>query len=267
MDVDPMRTRACVIRATHAGYVSTSIDISGLNGYLSTTTTLDPIVISSPADDPYTISLSDSTMPPRSKSDLKAAMKALDNRNYPETISWLQKAMEKAPKYAAGWHALGVVLDHQNSIKESREAFEKAVESDARFLPAYLTLVHSCSKMKDWECVIKTADALGKVDKKKNYPELSFHRGVAYYSLNNLDQAASNIKETFRLDPLHRIPRAEYVYGRILEAKGDFSGAREHMTLYLELDKNAPDPEKIKLHIENLGKPPVAGSEPELDFP
>ena len=32
MNVDPQNTRSCILRATHTGFVSTSIDISGLNG-------------------------------------------------------------------------------------------------------------------------------------------------------------------------------------------------------------------------------------------
>lgn len=256
-----------MIRATHAGYTSSSIEISALNGYLSTTITLDPIVISSPADDPYTISMSESSMPIRAKSELKAALKAMDTRNYAEAINQFRKATEDAPKYAPGWHALGVVLEHQNALKESREAFEKSIESDAKFIPAYITLVHTCSRLKDWACVVKTSDALSKADKKRNFPDVQFHRAVAHYKLNDLDQASANIQEAMRLDPLHRIPRAEYVYGRILEAKGDINGAREHMSKYLELDKNVPDTERIQLHIKNLGQPATDGPEPELDFP
>src|ERR1700694_2065432 len=32
MDVDPLRSRSCFIRATHPGYTSTTIDTSALNG-------------------------------------------------------------------------------------------------------------------------------------------------------------------------------------------------------------------------------------------
>jgi Tfp pilus assembly protein PilF len=267
MDVDPMRSRACAIRATHAGYASTSVDISALNGYLSTTVQLDPIVLSSLTDDPYVIIMSDSSMPLRARSELKAAMKALDTGDYAEVRRQLEAAVHKTPKYAPGWHAYGVVLEHENAAKEAREAYEKAIDADPRFLPAYMTLAHNCSRAKDWECVVRTADALIKVDKKRNYPDIYLHRAVAKYRLNDLDQAAADVQEAIRLDPYRRMPRAEYVYGRILEAKGDMNGAREHMSKYLELDKKAPDPELIRLHIKNLGQPVPAALEPELDFP
>jgi len=62
-----------------------------------------------------------------------------------------------------------------------------------------------------------------------------------------------------------RDPRAEYVLGRILEAKGDAAGAREHMTKYLDMDKKAPDAELIRTHLQNVGKADAAGAEPELE--
>ncbi len=267
MEVDPMRTRSCVIRATHSGYTSTAIDISALNGYLSTTVTLEPIVLTSLTDDPYTIIMSESSMPARGKSEFKAAMKALDAGDYAEAMNRFRLAVEKAPKFAPGWHAYGVVLEHQNALKESREAFERAIQADARFLPPYMTLAHTCIRTKDWECAVRASDALIKADKRKAYPDIYLHRAVANYELKNIDQAAADVQEAIRLDPAHRSPRAEYVYGRILETKGDLDGARQHMTKYLELDKSAPDPELIKLHIQNLGKPITGVAEPELDFP
>ncbi len=264
MDVDPMRTRSCVLRATHAGYTSTAIDISALNGYLSTTIDLEPIIINSLTDDPYAIIISESDMPFRARSATKAAMKALDEPNYAEAANQFQTAVEKEPKFALGWHALGVLLERKDSLKDAREAYEHAIQSNPRFLAPYMTLVRLCIKTQDWECTTKTADALIKADKKHNYVDIHLHRAVAQYKLNNLDEALASVQEALRQDPNNMNPRSEYVYGRILEAKGDIEGARQHMSRYLELDKKAPDQEKIKQHIQNLGKP--GSPEPELEY-
>jgi tetratricopeptide (TPR) repeat protein len=266
MDVDPMRARSCVIQATHAGYLSTTIDISALNGYLDPNINLDPIVLTSLTDDPYAIILPESKTPDRAKSGVKAAMKALDIPDYPEARRQFQAAVNAAPKFAAGWHALGVVLERENSLKEAREAFEHAIESNSRLPPPYMTLARLCIKTQDWECAAKAADALIKVDTKHLYPAIHLHRAVAQYGLKDLDKAAASGQEVLRLDPYHKMPRAEYVYGRILEAKGDLDGARQHMSRYLELDKDAPDSELIRRHIENLGKQDTKAKEPELEF-
>jgi hypothetical protein len=55
------------------------------------------------------------------------------------------------------------------------------------------------------------------------------------------------------------------VLGRVLEAKGDLNGARDHMTKYLELQPAAKDAEDVQTHMLGLGKPDKAGPEPELE--
>jgi tetratricopeptide (TPR) repeat protein len=269
MEVDPMRTRACYLRATHAGYISSSIDISALDGYLSRTVTLDPIIISAQAADPYAIRSTSDEVPSRASASWKAALNALDAKNYPEAKRQFEASVQAAPKFALGWHALGVILDYQNMQKEAREAFENAVKLDPKLLRAYVTLVRLCIKTKDWESAVKTADALIKADKKRIWPEVHLHRAVALYGLKDLEGAAESVREAIRLDSRFENPRAEYVLGRILEAKGDLDGARQHMSKYLDVDKKAPDAERIQNHLHNLGDPKALqteGAEPELEY-
>lgn len=267
MEVDPMRTRACSIRASHAGYISSTIDISALNGYLDTNINLQPLVITSLVEDPYALFLSESNTPGRAWSKVKAAMKALDVPNYREAENQFRAAVQASPEFSAGWHALGVVLERESSIKEAREAYERAIKADSKNLPPHMTLAHLCIKTKDWECAATTADALIKADKKKAYPDIHLHRAVALYGKHDLDAAAASVQEAIRLDPTHRRPRTEYVYGRILQSKGDLEGAREHISRYLDLDKNAPDADQIRNNLQNLGKEGALATEPELEYP
>jgi Flp pilus assembly protein TadD len=260
MDVDPLRSRSCVIRATHAGYTSTSIDVSALNGYISTVTTLDTIVLIPQVADPYTIVSSSSGIPSRAGRPWKAAMKALDDNNLAEAATQMQAAVQAAPKFAVGWHALGVVLDKQQKLPEARDAYEHAIEADPKMLAPYVTLTRLCLKTKDWQGALKTAEALIKVDSKTAYPEIYLHQAVAHYGLKDYDGAMASVQEAID----RKIPRAEYVLGRILEAKGDAAGAREHISKYLDLDKNTPDADMIRAHLQIIGKPEAAAPEPEL---
>jgi len=261
MDVDPLRSRACFIRATHPGYTSSTIDISALNGYTNTVTTLDTLVLSGRTSDPYSIVSNDANIPSKAGGPWKAAMKALDTSNFPEAATQMQAAVAAAPKFAIGWHALGVVQERLDKMSDARTAYEHAIEADPKMFAAYLTLTRLCLKTKDYQCAAKTSDALIKVDSKKTVPEVHLHLAVARYGLKDLDGASASAQEAIQ----RKIPRAEYVLGRILEAKGNAAGAREHMTKYLDLDKNAPDAELIRTHIQNIGKADAAGAEPELE--
>src|SRR5262249_6234248 len=113
MDVDPLRTRRCWLQAELAGFVSSRIEISGLNGYTSTTIDLPPIILGPAIPDPKTINSSDSDVPAKLKTAWKAAMKAIDADNLPEAEKQLQAIVEGSPKFARGWHTLGIICQGQ----------------------------------------------------------------------------------------------------------------------------------------------------------
>src|SRR6516162_9996787 len=68
MDVDPTRTRVCFLDARLQGYVSTRIDISGFEGFTSTTKDLPPIVLRPAIPDPRTINATETDIPAKSRS-------------------------------------------------------------------------------------------------------------------------------------------------------------------------------------------------------
>jgi tetratricopeptide (TPR) repeat protein len=265
MDVDPMRTRACFLEANLAGYSSTTIDISALNGYTDTSQTLPPIILSNRSADPYTIVESANGVPGKSAGPWKAAMKAVDSGNLAEATSQLQAVVDASPKFAQGWHTPGIVLQTRGMFDKAEDAWRHAIENDPKLLPAYVGLLRMCIKTKDWQGAVTAADGLAKVDTKKLFPEVYLHLAVARYGLKDLDGALASAQDAVKQDAQQK--RGEYVLGRILEAKGDTAGAREHMNKYLSLDPNVADVELIRQHIEYLGKPEAATVDPDLVLP
>jgi len=264
MEIDPLATRDCYIRATHTGYTSTTIEVQGLDT-TKTLAEMPPMVMSSLVSDPYTIHASESNLPGRAKSAFDAAMKALDAGNFAEAARQIDAAVTAYPKFAQGWHALGVVDERLDKSSEARDAYQHAIQADPKLLQPYVTLTRLAIKTKDWETASKTADALIKADPKRLFPEIYLHRAVARYELKDFDGAVGAAQEAIRLDPNHKRPRAEYVLGRSLEAKGDAAGAREHIAKYVELDPMAADIELVKGHLQFIGKPEAAGVEPALE--
>jgi len=193
-------------------------------------------------------------------------MKDADAGNYAEAASQLETATAAAPKSAQLWHALGIVDDKLQKPADARKAYERAVTDDAKFLPAYVMLTRACLETKDWQTASQTADALIKADTKHLYPEIHLHRAVALYELKDLAGAEASVREAIRLDPAHKRPREEYVLGRILEAKGDLTGAGEHMAKYLALEPTAIDGDLVRGHLQNLGKPEAKDIEPQLEL-
>jgi tetratricopeptide (TPR) repeat protein len=267
IEFDAFLMRACWIHATYPGYVSTRQEVSAINATSHDPTyRLPPLVLSRAVPDPYTIIVAEGDLPSKAKTPFRAAMKAADAGNLAEAGSQLEIAADAAPKSAQLWHALGIVDEKLQKPAEARKAYERAIADDPKLLPAYVTLTRVCLKTKDWQSASQTADALIKADTKHLYQEIHLHRAVSLYRLKDLVGAEASAREAIRLDPAHKRPREEYVLGRILEARGDLAGAREHISKYLELEPAPVDGDLVRGHLQSLGKPEAKDIEPELEL-
>lgn len=263
MTVDKMQQHVCKIRAHLEGYTSSEIDISAFDS--SANPKLPALVLSRTIADPNVIVFSNENVPPKSLNAWKAAIQAIQGANMPEAIRQLQEAVKVSPKFAQGWNTLALVYRQQDKFTEARDALERSIDADPKFLPPYVTLDRLCINFKDWECASKTSDRLIKADTKKLYPEAYLHQAAARLQLRDLAGAEASAHQALAA---HANPRTEYVLGRILEAQGDLSGAREHIAKFLELAPSAPDAEQIRTHLENLGTPDAGkGGEPNLELP
>ncbi len=263
MDIDPLEARNCVLRATHTGFSSSVVEVSGIDT-IHTTFQLPTITIYPAVADPYTLNVSETGISGHAKGDWKAAIKAMDAQNLPDVASHLEAVVAASPKAWQAWHGLGVIDERLNKLPEARAAYEHAIEDDPKMLQPRMTLARLCIKTKDWNCAATAAEGLIKEDSKHSYPEIYLHLAVARYELKDLNGAQESVEEAIRLDPKMKRPRAEYVLGRILEAKGDVAGAKEHMTKYLQLEPAPADVDLVRAHIDDLGKP-ARGVEPELE--
>jgi tetratricopeptide (TPR) repeat protein len=263
MMVDPMRTRQCLIRATLAGHVSSEVNISNLNGYISRNQDMETLVLR-PADSlsPRIINAAETGVPAKARNDWKAAMAALSAGDTGAMITHLQAAVAAEPKFARGWHALGVALENQGRIDEAREAYQKAIDADPKYLEPYVTAGQLAIQASEWQKAIDLSQALIKNDKKHVYPDAYLHIAIARFYLKDLAAAEAAAREA--LDPKQdtKALRAEYVLGRIRAAQGDLDGARGHIERYLLLKPDARDAAEIRASLAALGQ--AGAAEPSL---
>jgi lipopolysaccharide biosynthesis regulator YciM len=120
-------------------------------------------------------------------------------------------------------------------------------------------------KNKDWQEALNATDGLLKVDVKKTYPEVYIHQAVAHYGLKDLDAALASAQEALKMDPQRK--RTEYVIGRILEAKGDTAGARQHIEKFIASEPTAVDIEQVRARLDLIGKPEASAIDVALELP
>jgi len=266
LDNDTTYTRTCRIEAALSGYSSTSVDISALDGFVNKTVDLPPILLNIRSD-PRVINSSDVDVPGAAHAAWKVAMKAVDAGGTAEAAKQLRLVVAASPKFARGWHTLGIAYENDEMFAEAKDAYMHATSADPKMLVSWVTLSRVDVLAKDWQGASKAADTVLKLDSKHMYPEVYLHQAVARFEMNDLPGAESSANEALRLDPKERKFRGEFVLGRILAAKGDAAGARTHISKYLALNPNPPDIELIKGYLDVLGKPEADALKSDLELP
>lgn len=263
LNLDFMATRRCFVEATMSGFTSSQVELSNINP-TNPNIDLPPIKLTLKGGDPYMLGAQNANdVPGKSKPAFDAAMKAVAAGDVPGAIAKFESAVAENPKFAFGWHHIGIVYMYQGNQTKAREAFARAAEENPKMLAPRVILTRLDIKDKNWDAASKMATSAISLDKDKIFPELYLHQAVAAYHLKDLTTAEAQAKRA--LDPKNKrpTPRAEYALGRILEAKGDAAGAKEHMQKYLELNPEAEDAAQIKAHIDGMGKPEAP--EPDLE--
>jgi cytochrome c-type biogenesis protein CcmH/NrfG len=266
MDADSMALRSCTVEAALKGYISTTIDISSLDGFKSKVNELPPLVLSKSGGDPRVVKDTADDVPPAAHSAWNAAMKADAADNYPEFATQLRAVVAAAPKFARGWHTLGIAYEAMQMADEARDAYQHAIQADPKLLVSYVTLSHVDVLVKDWQGAEAAAQGAIKLDPKRTFPEVYLHQAVARYELKDYAGAEASVKEALGLSG-KETSRAEFVLGRILDSKGDYAGAREHIAKFLAEHPKTPDTDLIKGYLDVIGKPEAAAVNPDPELP
>jgi Ca-activated chloride channel family protein len=252
----------CYLKASLSGYESSTIDLD--DPKLGADRRLPPLVLRRRSGSKVDVAAG--AQPPRpARKAWEAGMRALGMEAAPEAERQFREAVKKAPRFAPAWNGLGVACEKQGKLDEAREAYRQATAADAKSLTSPLLLLRLESTAKNWEAAAQCAAALIQKDVNHRYPEAFLHQAVAKYHLHDLEGAAESAAQAVRLDKDHRITNAEYIYGLVLEAKRDYTGAAQHYRAYLELDPTSNNAHAVKARIANLGKPGAEQGLEDLD--
>ena len=139
MEIDPLSSRSCVLRASLEGYDSTVIDVSGFNW--STDPNLPPLVLrrreAGSSDQSINIFYEDG-IPLAARTAWNNAQKLAQKKNWRAAERELRTAVQAAPKFTSGWFALGIACSNQDKPAEARDAFLRVVELDpALWMPTW----------------------------------------------------------------------------------------------------------------------------------
>ena len=182
---------------------------------------------------------------------------AMTNEKWADAQKNFERAVEIYPDYAAAWSDLGEVYHHQSNPKEARTAWEHAVQADPDYVKPYVQLARLALEEHRMEDAANIADRAIKLNPVE-FPSIYFYDAAANYNLKHFDVAERSARRAIELDANREIPRAHLLLGSALAARGDRTGALEHMRKYLELSPNASDAADVTKMIERIENAPAA---------
>ena len=139
----------------------------------------------------------------------------------------------------------------QSKLPEARAACEHAVQADPKYIKPYLALTRMAiveNRNQDASDIAERALAQNPVE----FPAIYFYYAVAQHGLGFQDVAEKFAGRAIELDTRHEYPRAEYLLGMLLNAKGDRAGAIEHLNKYLAAAPKAADAAAVRQQVADL---------------
>jgi tetratricopeptide (TPR) repeat protein len=230
----------CQVEATVAGFArgvakaaynqgDVLITLYPLGGRDDSTVTLDPAV------------------PMAARKRFAQGVEELRERKWKSAEVSLRKAIAVYPGYAWAWAKLGEALEGSGKPEEAGSAYASAIAIDRRLFLAYARWAVIDANQERWDRVAATTDAAIRQNPVE-WPIVFFYNAVANFNLGRLREAEQSADRAVAAD---QFPRAHYILGHILAARGDYRGAVEHMSKYLELNPNAADGALVRTEIQD----------------
>jgi outer membrane protein assembly factor BamD (BamD/ComL family) len=196
-------------------------------------------------DHSFAVSVTSLAAPEKAKQALEKGEQQARKGKWSAACDYFKKALAVYPRYALAWLELGRAQVRQNSFADAQQSFRQAVTQDSRLVAGYDELARLALQQHQWKDL---ADVTGRIVQfaPDATPQYWFFNSAANYNLGNIDKAQASVERGLRMDPNHKIPQMEYLYGLILAGKQNYESASEHVATYLKLAPRANDAEAAK---------------------
>jgi tetratricopeptide (TPR) repeat protein len=195
-----------------------------------------------------TVSVPSLDVPEEARKAWEKGVEEINRDKWDKARKDLERAVAVWPDYAPAWTDLGEVYRQQSKDHEARDAFERALQADPKYVRAYVPAARLAldeGRLEDGLRLSEQALAINPVE----FPEAWFYNAVANFNLKRLDAAETSVQRAMALDTRHvLLPRAEHLLGFVLAQKHEYQKALVHLRNYVRISPLATDvPETISL--------------------
>lgn len=239
----------CELKAVAAGFRSSVIE-------LATFRTEEPIVGKIVLErmervQGTMISATSAAAPKDAQKAYKKGMDLAKKGKFDEAQQHFTAAVNQYPRYADAWLQVGRLYLRQNQVDAAKNAFQRAIAADPKFVAPYVSLASIEAVHQNWQEAARLSDQAITLDP-IDFPNGYFYNSVANYNLGHMDAAEKSARKAATLDAQHRLPQIQSLLGRILLLKKDYPGALNNFRSYLKNEPNAPDAPDIRRQVQTL---------------
>jgi tetratricopeptide (TPR) repeat protein len=202
------------------------------------------------------ISMTSLTAPKKAKKAFRKAVKEMRKKKpkHEKALKELEKSVAEHPEYAAAWNMMGLVQLQMQDAPAAREAFEKAVEADEKYLSPYLPLIKMSLQEQRWDEVSRMTGQLLRLN--PHVSEAYFYNAIANFNAGRLEEAEKAIADLRLRDDADKIPGSHHLLGMIFVKRGQFEQAAAAFRGYMAVEPDSQLASKLKRQVyewEQLG--------------
>jgi Tfp pilus assembly protein PilF len=250
--VSERELNGCELRANLPGYRSSSVELTGRRMFDNPD--VGQIILTKIGNvEGLTISMTSLEAPKDAKKAFTNGMKEAGKKKpkWDKAQADVQKAVELYPQYAEAWYALGQIYDGTQKPDEARQAYEKSISADPKFMKPYIKIAMMDAQASSWGDVATRTGTVLKMNP-YDFPEAYFLNAMAHLNLNNLTTAEESAREAIKMKYNRQRPQVEQIMGMALALQNKYQEASEHLKMYLELSPEANNAPAVKQQLEQL---------------
>lgn len=172
----------------------------------------------------------------------KVEMSAADRENLARADEYLKRAVELKPAHAKANYHLGVTAQERGDKSGAVRAFERTIELDRELIDAYIRLGQVLHDQGAFDRAIGVYLDAARIRDKNEY--LHNNLGMAYVEQGKLDRAVEAFKKSVKINTGYATAR--FNLGMTYAKMDKYLEGMEHLELYLQLAKQAEDPERFE---------------------
>lgn len=180
-------------------------------------------------------------MAPWAQQILDAANEHYDRADYPLAQPYYEKLVQQGLRYPDVFNRLGVIYHLGGRLPEARWCFQQALELNGGYMEAALNLTVTCNELGEYGSGVRTLERAQRHSDSSNdaYRRgkvANLHRSLAraYLEIDRPEDAMHEFRRALRLCPKFHDIRLELA--KLLRLRGNAQGAREELTLILQLE-------------------------------